>query len=176
MTGSDFENAALEEIAQKLRTDSLDSLQLLSCLNDNPICSVQVDTDVPCVTVVWKRYATSMQLRFVHENILALLKQHNLRAVLGDDTALPTIHVEDRRWITENWLPRATAAGLVVAANVKPTAPWAQAAVSSVQGILSRYMNIGSFESWENARAWLRNAVAIVPASLLPGADPSRAD
>jgi hypothetical protein len=176
MIGSDPEQAALEEMAQKLRSDSLDSLQLLSCLNDNPICSVQVDADVPCVAVVWKRYATSMQLRFVHENILALLKQHSLRALLGDDTALPTIHVEDRRWITESWLPRATAAGLVVIANVKPTAPWAQAAVSSVQGILARYMNIGSFEDWETARAWLRNAAAVAARGPHPVADPLSPD
>jgi hypothetical protein len=148
-------------MAQKLRAESLDSLQLLSSLTDNPICTVDVDTGVPCVAVVWKRYATSMQLRFIHENILALLKQHNLRAVLGDDTALATIHVEDRRWITENWFPRAAAAGLVIIANVKPSAPWAQAAVASVQGVLAQHIDISSFGDWEIARTWLQNSAAI---------------
>jgi hypothetical protein len=160
VASSDFENTALQEIAQKLRADSLDSLQLLSNVAENPICSVGVDLSVPCVSVVWKRYATSMQLRFVHENIIALLRDHGLRAVLGDDTALATIHAEDQRWITEYWMPRAKLAGLVAVADVRPSASWARAAVSAVQGILAQHFSIASFDDRESARTWLRNAVA----------------
>jgi hypothetical protein len=165
VTSSDFENTAIEEIARKLRADSLDSLQLLTNLVENPICAVGVDPSIPCVSVVWKRYATSMQLRFVHETIIALLKQHKLGAVLGDDTALPTIHAEDQRWITEDWMPRAKFAGLVAVANVKPSAPWAQAAVSSVQDVLAQHIDIATFDDSESARTWLRNAASAQPAT-----------
>lgn len=151
-------NAALEQLAQKLRVDSLDSRQLLASLTDNPVCSVRIDESVPCVTVVWKRYATSTQLRFIHESMLALLAQNGLRAVLGDDRALPTIHAEDQRWIVDEWLPRARAAGLAAAANLKPVAHWGQAAVASVQSALSKHVAIRSFESWDGAREWLRAA------------------
>ncbi len=65
-----------------------------------------MDSEVPCITVVWKRYATSAQLRYVHEQLLCLLGGGGV-AVLGDDTQLPTIHREDQRWIAENWWPRA---------------------------------------------------------------------
>jgi hypothetical protein len=156
----DLEKTALQEIAQRLRSDSLDSLQLLSSLTENPICSVEVDASVPCVAVIWKRYATSLQLRFVHENILTLLETHDLHAVLGDDTALPIILAEDRRWIADDWMPRAIASGLLAAASVKPSASWGQAAVSSVQGILAQHMETGSFDDRETARRWLQAVLA----------------
>lgn len=152
------ETDAYEELVRKLRGDSLDSLQLLSSLTDNPVCSVQIDASVPCVTVIWKRYVTSNQLRYVHENILTLLRDNGLKAVLGDDTALPTIHAEDQRWIVENWMPRAKAAGLIAAANLKPAAPWGQATVSEVQAVLSKHMLVRSFDDWMNAQQWLRDA------------------
>lgn len=153
-------NAALEHLAQKLRVESLDSRQLLSSLTDNPVCAVRVDDSVPCITVVWKRYATSVQLRFIHEILLVLLKQNGLSAVLGDDRSLPTIHAEDQRWIVEDWMPRATEAGLTTAANVKPLAHWGQAAVASVQSALSKHVTVRSFDNWDGAREWLRTAAA----------------
>jgi hypothetical protein len=108
------------------------------------------------VTIVWKRYVTSLQLRYIHENIITLLSQHSLRAILGDDTALPTIHAEDQRWLVEDWMPRARAAGLVAIANVRPSAPWGQAAVAIVQQGLGQHLDIASFEDRDSARAWLR--------------------
>jgi hypothetical protein len=96
--------------------------ELLSDLQDNPVCSVRFDADVPCVTVIWKRPATSAQLRFVGERLVELIRQHKVAKILGDDTALPLIEPDDQKWFAEDWFPRAAAAGLKVAANKSPEA------------------------------------------------------
>ncbi len=146
----------LRNLVRRLMTDSIDSAELVASPVDNPICAVQVDESIPCVTVVWKRYASSIQLRFVHEKILGLLRQHGLRAVLGDDKALPTLHPEDQRWILEDWLPRAKQAGLIAAASRRPVSHWAQIAIESLQAALSEHVEVQSFDDWGDARAWLR--------------------
>lgn len=47
--------------------ETVEARESLSDLENNPVCSVLLDADVPCLTVVWKRQATSAQLRAVHE-------------------------------------------------------------------------------------------------------------
>ena len=47
---------------------------------------------------------------------------------------------------------------IVAAANVKPVAPWAQAAISEVQSLLSRHLSVRSFDDWTVAQEWLRTA------------------
>ena len=39
---------------------------------DNPICSIIHDEAHHCIIVVWKQYATQIQLRYIHENPLTL--------------------------------------------------------------------------------------------------------
>jgi hypothetical protein len=107
----------MEHLRDLLKKESGDSLKLLRDVKNSPICSISFDDTVPCISVVWKQYATSTQLRFVHETILHMLGKYRVSKVLGDDTALPTIHADDQTWITRNWMPRAIAAGLKAAAG-----------------------------------------------------------
>jgi hypothetical protein len=151
----------LRNLISRLLTDSIDSAELVASPVDNPICAVQVDESIPCVTVVWKRYASSLQLRFVHEKVLGLLREHGLRAVLGDDKALPTLHPEDQRWILEDWLPRAKEAGLMAAASRRPISHWAQIAIDSLQSSLAEHVEVQSFDEWNQARDWLRSKTAV---------------
>jgi hypothetical protein len=153
------ENEALERLLQQLQTESNDGLSLVTNIRANPICTLEVNEAVPCVTVVWKRYATSTQLRFVHEHILRLLKSRRLQAVLGDDTALPTIHAEDQRGIVEDWFPRAQAAGLKAAASKRPLAYFGKLAVDTVQAVAPAGLKLRSFENIDDAQVWLRSAV-----------------
>src|SRR5271170_3652719 len=95
----------LRLLRARLEIESSDSVKLLKDFKENPICSVRLDESVPCIVVVWKQYATSTQLRFIHESILGLLEKHRVTKILGDDTLLPTIHAEDQTWIAENWMP-----------------------------------------------------------------------
>ena len=137
--------------------ETLGARASLSDLENNPVCSVLLDTEVPCLTVVWKRQATSAQLRAVHERLIELLRQYKLNKMLGDDTALPQIEPEDQVWIAHDWMPRAVAAGLKLAANKSPEAYFGRLAVETIKASQS-LLAIRSFDHFDEARRWLKNA------------------
>lgn len=151
------ENEALIRLRSQLETESGESLELIADIENNPICSVSFDGSVPCVVVVWKRYVTSTQLRFVHENVLHLLKKHGASKILGDDTALPTIHDKDQAWITENWMPRAVAAGLKAGASKSPVSYFGRLSVSCLCSQAPEGLTIRPFDDLADARQWLQN-------------------
>lgn len=84
-------NTTFPILRARLANESGDSVKLLNDISDNPICSVTVDETVPYTKVIWKRYATTTQLGFIHESILHLIQEHRVNEILGDDAALPTI-------------------------------------------------------------------------------------
>jgi hypothetical protein len=137
--------------------ETVEARELLSDLQNNPVCSVLYDADVPCLIVVWKRRATSAQLRVVHERLIELLLKHNVHKILGDDTALPVIEPEDQAWIAHDWMPRAVAAGLKLAANKSPEAYFGRLSVETIKASQS-LLAIRSFEHFEEARRWLKDA------------------
>ena len=112
----------LRDLREKLRHGSRDSFQLLENFRDNPICSIRHDEANHCVIVVWKQYATQIQFRYIHEQLLSLICAHRVNKILGDDTALPAIPSEDRFWIIDEWFPRAVQCGLRFAASKRPDA------------------------------------------------------
>jgi hypothetical protein len=134
-------------------------VQELSNLDDNPVCKVQFDAEVPCITVIWKRPFTSAQLRFVGERLIDMIRQHKVSKILGDDTALPLIDADDQKWLAENWIPRAAAAGLRVAANKSPEAYFGRLAIERIKEA-QRQLTIRSFEQFEQARGWLKGVRA----------------
>jgi hypothetical protein len=142
-----------------LSQERADADQALADLQNNPVCAVFFDAEVPCLTVVWKRYPTSAQLRSLHEKLLDLIRKHGVSKILGDDTALPAIDPEDQAWIVRNWLPRAAAAGLKAAANKNPEAHFGRVAVENFREA-QRFLSFRSFEDFEEARRWLRNVAA----------------
>jgi len=146
----------LEELRAIVKAQSSDGLALVTDLENNPICSIKLDRDARCIFIEWKQYATSAQLRFIHEHIIDLLIRHQITKVLGDDTALPTIHPDDQKWIVENWLPRAKAAGLKTAASKMPATHFGKIAVESIQLFVMPRILIRAFDNIEDARNWLR--------------------
>ena len=145
-------------MSECLGIDSGENSKLLHDSVNNSVCSITFDESVSCVFVVWKRYATSDQLRFTHESVLQLLKKHGATKVLGDDTALPTIHPEDQSWIVEDWIPRAQAVGLKCAASKSPNSHLARVSVKRVQSSLPAGLIARSFENLNDARHWLQTA------------------
>lgn len=161
MTGRSEDRQAresLRQLTELVRTESSDGARLASNLEDNPICRVTLDAAVPCIFVVWQRYATSAQLRFVHERLLELLHREHLTKILGDDSSLAVIHVDDQVWICEDWLPRAAAAGLKAAASKCPFAYFGKQSVANVQLGAPAGMAMRSFDSLAEAKTWLRSA------------------
>jgi len=146
---------SLEQLRSRLEAESGDGLRLLENLADNPICCVALDTSLPCIRVVWKRYATSTQLRFIHEHLLRLLEESRVGKILGDDTELPMIHADDQRWLVENWMPRAQSAGLTTVATKRPASYFGQLSVARVQSVAPEGLTIRMFEDMGQAQAWL---------------------
>jgi hypothetical protein len=147
----------LAKLMRTVESESVDGAELLKNPKDNPICSLSYDDDARCVTVVWRKYATSAQLRFTHEVIIEMLMQYRTGKILGDDTDLPVVHAEDQRWIIEDWLPRAKAAGLKVAASSLSLAFFGKLSIASIQTRLAKEIMIKVFPNIHLARVWLRN-------------------
>jgi hypothetical protein len=107
--------------------------------------------------VEWRDYATAIQIRYVHERILDLIQTNCVRKLLSDDTRLPSIHDDDRRWIIENWLPRAFSAGLHVVASKRPDAHFGRVSVEEIRSAASEAISFRSFDDLQAARAWLQS-------------------
>jgi hypothetical protein len=133
------------------------SQELIENIEDTAICSIYIDKSIPCVTIVWKGYVTSPQLRSVHESLLNVIRMHKLRKILGDDSALPTVHEDDQRWIAKDWVPRAIAAGLRVGAAKSAASHFGRVSLGNLRTAVSAAMPIRCFDDLETARQWLKN-------------------
>jgi hypothetical protein len=137
--------------------ESIDGAKLLQNPYDNPICSLRYDEAIRCVTVVWHRYATSAQYRFIHEILIQMLERHQASKILGDDSDLPVVHAEDQQWMMDNWMPRAKAAGLKAVATTASLSFFGRLTIGSVQAKMASQIAITTFPSIHLARDWLRS-------------------
>jgi hypothetical protein len=147
--------SSLAELKRIIENESIDGIHLLNSPHDNPICSLAYDESIPCVAVVWRKYATSAQLRFIHEIILSMLTQHAADRILGDDSDLPIVHAEDQKWIVEDWLPRARAAGLKAVATAVSLTFFGKVSIGSIHSKLAKEIAIKDFHNIHSARTWL---------------------
>jgi hypothetical protein len=150
----------LRRLREQLRQDTRDSIQLLQNFWDNPICSINNDAANHCIIVVWKQYATQIQLRYIHENLLTLICKHRVYKILGDDTALPAIPSEDRFWIIDEWFPRAVECGLRFAASKRPASHFGNISVSHILSAAPSGIECRSFEQLHEAKEWLETVAA----------------
>jgi hypothetical protein len=155
MAESSSSRASLEKLARFLKQESADSAALVRDIGNNPICCVSYDESIPGIFVEWRSYANSTQLRFIHERMLELLERHHASKILGDVSGLPTVHTEDQKWIIENWVPRAQAAGLRATAAKRPTAYFGRLAVSALHAAMPADVAVRSFNRLDEARRWL---------------------
>jgi len=154
--------ASLAELEKCLNKEAGDSGLLAANIHDNPICTVNYDAKIPGIVVVWKRHATSLQLRFVHEKLLELIAKHGAQKVLGDDTGLAIIHHRDQEWILEDWLPRAFRAGLKAAASKRPLSYFGRASTANIQSRAVELLHQG-FDDLASAREWLVHCEVVRP-------------
>lgn len=149
--------SSLEQLRRLVEQESIDGVKLLEKPNDNPICSLCYDKAIRCVTIVWRRYATSVQYRFIHEVIIQMLQQHQASKILGDDSDLPVVHAEDQQWIIEDWIPRAKAAGLKAVATNPSLSFFGRLAIGSIQARMASEIAVKTFPNIHLASNWLRN-------------------
>jgi hypothetical protein len=151
--------SGLDVLKRVIEEESNDGRALAENLADNPICAVSLDDAVPCIRVQWRGYATSAQLRFIHESLIGLIKRHRVSKVLGDDSALVSVTSEDQDWIIWEWLPRAIAAGLRVVASKNPNGYYGRMSVNRIQAVISPKLRVRSFDNLTDARQWLCHPV-----------------
>lgn len=151
------EDGAFDGLQHLLEGESGDGRALARSIEDNPICTVSYEPDVSCLLVKWKRYATSTQLRYIHECLIRLITKYRVSKILGDDTDLVSIAAIDQHWIVQDWMPRAITAGLKSAASIKPRGYFGQTSVNRILSIVPAGLAIQSFGNFEEARNWLRN-------------------
>jgi len=143
-----------------IEEESSDGRALAANLSDNPICAVTRDDSVPCIFVQWRGYATSAQLRYIHECLIGFIERDRISRILGDDTALVSVATEDQEWIIWDWIPRALAAGLRVVASKRPNGYHGRTSVNRIQAVISPKLMIKSFNNLNDARQWLRHPEA----------------
>ena len=147
--------ASLAELRQIVEAESIEGIEVSRNPRDNPICRLSYDENLTCIEVVWRKYATSAQLRFLHEVILDMLLQHRADKILGDDSDLPIVHAEDQRWIMEDWFPRARAAGLCAIATSISMTFFGKVAIGRIHARVAEEIPIKDFNSIHLARSWL---------------------
>lgn len=123
------------------------------------VCSVRHDSEVPCVVMIWQGYATSAEFRAANEDILAVITTRKATKLLGDVSRFVLIGMEDQAWLNNNWIPRATAAGLRHVALVQPSYYFNKVAVETVGSKvdparleLAFFGDVGAARDWLTAR------------------------
>lgn len=144
------------ELRRQVEQESAHGRALVADIGDNPVGTVLLDSEVPCVRVVWCGYATDLQIRYIHEVTLALLHRHRIAKILGDNTRLQSLGEDIRRWISGDWMPRAVAAGLRVTAATAPSSVFASEPLRELVTMLSAPFEHRFFSDLDVARDWLR--------------------
>ena len=84
------------------------------------------------------------------------MRTNRLTKILGDDSGLEAISAEDRRWITDYWLPRAIAAGLRCVASKTPSSYFGRLSVENIHSAMPTGIRVRSFDEIDAARDWLQ--------------------
>jgi hypothetical protein len=126
---------------------------------DTPYILIRWDGDGPWVYVKWKAWANSDEYRAAQEVVLLALRENHGSRNLIDSTDRKVFADEDQKWLLENWMPRAAAAGRRWTAIVLPkTALGRTIAENLNQHPQSKRINVKLFETVEDAAAWLSTA------------------
>ena len=119
-------------------------------------CTIGYDADVPCVIMTWKGYATSREFREANERILGVIAERRVSKLLGDIKEFVLIGADDQHWLSTNWIPRVTEAGLRLVAMVTSVFYFNRVAVESVgQKLDPDRLIMQNFDNREAAREWL---------------------
>ena len=123
-------------------------------------CAIDYDGQVPCISMIWKGYATSAQFRAANERVLTAIVQCNANKLLGDAKDFVLIGADDQMWLATNWIPRALQAGVRKIALVMPRFYFNRVAVDTVTQRLSgefarNLVRIEYFDAREAAHSWL---------------------
>lgn len=123
---------------------------------DMPYVLIQWDGGGPWVYVKWKAWADSSEYRAAQELVIVALRENRASRNLIDSTDRRVISADDQKWLVENWMPRAQAAGRRWTAIVLPSSPLGRTIAENIDRYpRSKLITVEHFETVEEAAAWL---------------------
>jgi hypothetical protein len=154
-----FDGAQLFELAhhgKQLMGDEAPIPQRGRVYLDTPYVLVRWDGDGPWVYVRWKAWAKSDEYRAAQEAVIVALRENHASRNLIDSTDSRVVSTEDQKWLVEDWMPRAAAAGRRWTAIVLPTSPLGRTIAENIdKHPRSKLTTVEHFETVEDASAWL---------------------
>jgi hypothetical protein len=123
---------------------------------DTPYVAVRWISGGPWVLIEWRAWANSVEYRSAHEAALTALRENHCSRNLIDASDARVVSDEDQKWLIENWIPRAAAAGRRWTAVVMPK----RALARTISENIDKRPRLNStqveyFQSTEEAAAWL---------------------
>ena len=123
---------------------------------DAPYVRITWDADIQAVYVKWKAWANSSEYRAAQEVVILALRENQAARNLVDSTDRRVLADDDQKWLVEDWMPRATAAGRRWTAIVMPKSALGRTIAENIDNSGRSELNtIEHFETVEEAKAWL---------------------
>ena len=123
---------------------------------DQPYVSIRWVSDGGWVLVVWKEWADSAEYRAAHETILMAIRENHASKNLIDATHSKVVSDSDQKWLIDNWIPRAVAAGRRSTAVVMPRSALGRTISENIdKGTPSDLTQVEYFDTATEAAAWL---------------------
>lgn len=74
-------------------------------------CTIEFLEDCNAINIKWFGAPPSDEFRRACNRALEVMQEHNTGRFLTDNRKAKVFRVDDQKWLNEDWLPRATAAG-----------------------------------------------------------------
>jgi hypothetical protein len=123
---------------------------------DKPYVSIRWVSDGGWVLVEWKEWADSAEYRAAHETVLMAIRENHASKNLIDATHAKVVSDSDQRWLIDNWIPRAVAAGRRSPAIVMPRSALGRTISENIdKEALTKLSKVEYFDTAADAAAWL---------------------
>jgi hypothetical protein len=123
---------------------------------EKPYVSIRWVSDGGWVLVEWKEWADSAEYRGAHETILMAIRENHASKNLIDATHAKVISDSDQKWLIDNWIPRAVAAGRRSTAVVMPKSALGRTISENIdKAAPANLTRVEYFETAVEAAAWL---------------------
>jgi hypothetical protein len=125
--------------------------------HQTPNTLIEWHADVGCIFMRRTGFVPSPEFRLSGEKLLELAKQYNSSKLLSDVRTAKVFAAEDQQWVTQDWTPRAMAAGLKYHAVIIPESTLAKLGYDAFKSkVTSLGYTICYFTDIEAAKEWFR--------------------
>ena len=134
----------------------------LQILSDHKACKIFFNEELNAVQSVWYGLPSEGQeLYAILDALIDAMKLKKTGIIIADARNMQVISRADQQWISENWYPRALAAGFSHEALVVAQYTFNEMAVKRiVRTYDERKVKTGYFKSLPSAYTWVKNKFA----------------